>query len=107
VPSVALDHLGQLKGEFEDRDGSDIRACTEKWWVVSDATLDGYADELMAVADNDVADVFTRDIPPAKPIVPPADSNLGTCDKIESCDVRLWRSSVLTHDRQRSRLGRI
>lgn len=41
----------------EDRAG-DVSACAEKWWAVSDSTLNTFADELLAVADNVVVGVF-------------------------------------------------
>lgn len=56
---LAVNITASMNGKLDGRDGSDIRACAEKWWAISDTTLDGYADELMAVAGNEVAGVFT------------------------------------------------
>jgi len=56
---LAVNITASMQGKLDGRDGSDIQACAEKWWAVSDATLDGYADELMAVAGNTVAGMFT------------------------------------------------
>ncbi len=56
---LAVNITASMNGRLDGRDGSDIQACAEKWWAVSDTTLDGYADELMAVAGNTVAGMFT------------------------------------------------
>ncbi|MDT7784377.1 MAG: hypothetical protein QOF58_2796 [Pseudonocardiales bacterium] len=54
---LAVNITTSLHNQDEDRAG-DVRACAEKWWTVSKATLT-YADELLAVANNTVAGVFT------------------------------------------------
>lgn len=56
---LAVNITASMKGKLDGRDGSDIRACAEKWWAISDTTLDGYADQLVAVAGNEVAGMFT------------------------------------------------
>jgi hypothetical protein len=56
---IAVNIGASLRGELDDRDGSNVQACAEKWWAISDATLDAYADDLMAVADNTIAGMFT------------------------------------------------
>jgi hypothetical protein len=56
---LAVNITASMRGKLDARDGSDIRACAEKWWAISNTTLDGYADELMAVAGNEVAGMFT------------------------------------------------
>src|SRR5271169_1000705 len=56
---LAVNITASMKGKLDARDGSDIRACAEKWWAISNTTLDGYANELMAVAGNEVAGMFT------------------------------------------------
>lgn len=53
---LAVNITTSLHNQDEDRAG-DVRACAERWWTVSKATLTT-ADELLAVADNKVVGVF-------------------------------------------------
>jgi hypothetical protein len=55
---LAVNITSSLGGHLDERRG-DVQTCAERWWVVSDSTLNGYADELLAVASNTVAGVFT------------------------------------------------
>jgi hypothetical protein len=54
---IALNITTSLRGDLDDR-AQDVQACAEKWWVISDATLNGYADQVLAVADNVIVGVF-------------------------------------------------
>src|SRR4051812_38781911 len=54
---LALNITTSLRGDLDER-SRDVQSCAEKWWVVSDSTLNGYADQILAVADNTVAGVF-------------------------------------------------
>jgi hypothetical protein len=54
---LALNISTSLRGELDGRP-SDVRSCAERWWAISDSTLAGYADQIMAVGGNVVAGVF-------------------------------------------------
>lgn len=54
---IALNITTSLRGDLDDR-SQDVQVCAEKWWVISDATLNGYADQVLAVADNIIVGVF-------------------------------------------------
>ncbi len=54
---IALNITRSLRGELEGHHGG-VRACAERWWGIADSTLDGYADLVLAVAENVIAGVF-------------------------------------------------
>jgi hypothetical protein len=54
---LALNITTSLRGELDDRP-RDVRSCTAYWWNISNATLSGYADVILAVASNVIAGVF-------------------------------------------------
>ena len=54
---LALNITKSLRGELDGRP-RDVRSCAERWWQISDSTLDGYADLILAVANNVIAGVF-------------------------------------------------
>lgn len=47
-----------IDGNLDDRDPADLRALAAKWWAMSDETVRGYADTLIAIAHNVIAGVY-------------------------------------------------
>lgn len=54
---LALNITDSLHGRLDSRP-RDVRSCTECWWDIADATLTGYADLVVAVADNVITGIF-------------------------------------------------
>jgi hypothetical protein len=54
---LALNITRSLHGKLDGRP-RDVRSCTECWWDITDATLTGYADVVLPVADNVIAGAF-------------------------------------------------
>ena len=54
---LAFNITRSLHGRLDGRP-RDVRSCTECWWDIADATLTGYADLALPVADNVIAGVF-------------------------------------------------
>ena len=54
---LALNITTSLRGDLDDRP-RDVQACAERWWAIADGTLNGYADQVLAVANNIIVGVF-------------------------------------------------
>ncbi|MET7394279.1 hypothetical protein ABZS66_12375 [Dactylosporangium sp. NPDC005572] len=54
---LALNITTSLRGRLDDR-ARDVPSCTEKWWAIADSTLNGYADQILAVANGIIVGVF-------------------------------------------------
>lgn len=54
---LAVNVTASVAGTLDGR-GSDVQECARRWWVISEATLKGYGDQLLAVADNRVVGVY-------------------------------------------------
>lgn len=55
---LALNIAAALRSQ-PDRRPETVQACAERAWRITDSTLQGYADEILAVAGDTVAGVFT------------------------------------------------
>ena len=54
---LALNITTSLNGKLDDRP-RDVQSCAQRWWAVADGTLGGYADQVLAVANNVIVGVF-------------------------------------------------